>query len=136
MSETLPAEKIGAFHWVKLALTSVTTIKWLIVLLIGGAATNSDVQGLAKDILPSWGQTETLPIPDGQLTTPTIDATADSFRAQVRQSLAAMNKAINTNTAKNAALEKRVDSTDNRIDQAEATNFSPAEISNIRELVN
>ncbi len=102
--EELPADKIGAFHWVKLMLTSATTLKWLIVLILGtGTVTNSAVQETVMNALPGdWGEEEeSLPIPDGETTLP-----APGINPEVRQSLNALNRAVNTQAGEIQSLKE------------------------------
>lgn len=150
MGDSLPSEQIGTFHWIKLALTSATTIKWLVLLVLGaGTVTNQSVQNAAVGLLPAWGSEESLPIPDGQVSAPTADAVGDAFRAQVKQSIRSLNAAVNANTSSinsvrnySGALHDqvgiRVDALEDQLSASDARNYEnlQAQMDVIKELVN
>ena len=101
--ETPPANQIGAFHWVKLGLTSATTIKWIVVLVLGaGTLTNETVQNAASELV-NWSPVEEpLPIPEGETVVPDVVG----INPQVRQSLRSMNSAVNAHKGELAALRE------------------------------
>jgi hypothetical protein len=101
MTEELPAEKIGAFHWVKLMLTSATTIKWLVVLILGaGTVTNSAVQEQVMSVFET--SEEVPPIPAGETTVPE----APGINPLVTQSLNAMDRKLGTHDAEILSLKE------------------------------
>ena len=95
----------SAFDWVKLFLTNWTAAKGIVValtmLLGAGTVTNPAVQ-------ERLGFADT-PIPKGQTPTPEKDSPADVWRGQVDQSLKALVKAVDDNTAEQKALRLELD---------------------------
>ena len=95
------------------------------------------------------GDEAILPIPDGQLVTPDEDAANNVFRAQVRQSLQAINAAVNANTSSiesvrrysgtlNDQTDLRVDTLEDMLNQSDKSNFEALQLQmdTIKKLVN
>lgn len=103
--EALPTEKIGAFHWVKLGLTSATTIKWIVLLVLGaGTLTNEAVQNTAADLV-GWAETEEedSTIPEGETVVP-----AAGMNPEVRISLISHKSALDKYGAEITALRAEI----------------------------
>ena len=137
-----------AFHWVKLLITSAPLLKGLAVILITfmgfGTATNPMIQEQLASVFES--EPVTLPIPVGQVPpAPTVSPDDSAFKAQVRQSLTAINAAVNQQSAQIEALkaelsevEERRENESNRMDLKleELVKKNAAHIDELMELVN
>ena len=103
----------------KLALTSATTIKWLVMLVLGaGAVTNATVQDTLQEMLPSWGQDESLPIPEGEVVAPStsVNQADDAFRAQLTQSLHSMKRLLDKHSGEIKVLALEIDEMEERVE--------------------
>ena len=118
---------------------------WPIIVVLLGTTGFLNREAIHKFV----GGEETLPIPDGQLITPEEDAANDVFRAQVRQSIQAINAAVNANTSAiestrrysgtlNDQTDLRVDQLEDMLNQSDATNFEALQLQmdTIKKLVN
>jgi hypothetical protein len=136
-----------AFHWVKLLITSAPLLKGLAVILITfmglGTATNPMIQ---EQLAAVFESEPPLPIPVGQVPpAPTVSPDDSAFKAQVRQSLTAINAAVNQQSAQIEALkaelsevEERRENESNRMDLKleEMVKKNAAHIDELMELVN
>ena len=139
-----------AFHWVKLLITSAPLLKGLAVILITfmglGTATNPMIQERLASVFESQPIEPPLPIPVGQVPpAPTVSPDNSAFKAQVRQSLTAINAAVNQQSAQIEALkaelsevEERRENESNRMDLKleELVKKNAAHIDELMELVN
>jgi hypothetical protein len=130
-------------------LTNIKTVILLSSMLgFGTLYGNVDAVNTAVNNLIGNNE-EALPIPDGQLTTPDPEATESAFRAQVRQSLEALTRAVNANTsavestraysgALSGEVDKRVDSLEDQLNASDARNFESLQqqLTEIKKLVN
>lgn len=119
------------YHWVKLGFSSIGPIKWIILLVLGtGTATNESVQSTVTELFES--EPATLPIPEGETVLP-----PPGINPEVRQSLGALNSAVNKQASQIKALQIELrELEERRMEQSDAKDLKlDARLTEIEGLV-